>query len=367
MNDTFKEEEYRIWRKNVPHLYDLVYTQSLKWPTPSVQWFPDAQRHTEGQTAQRLLLTTYTEGTDKEHLLFAHITFPDVVDEDSLTNADIRFKFSQSIPLNVDVNKARYSPLATNIIACRSEKPEILIYDYTKHPSSDSTSGPDAELDGHSDGGFALCWNPHKFGELASGGRDKKLNIYEINSGLKESITLHDNTVNDVVYSKFDPNILCSVDDDGLMVFSDTRSNKPATKKTAHTQSIESCDYSPFKSELITTSSSDMLIKVWDTRTLSMPLYSLRGHKDSVLGVKWSVHYESILGSASKDRRVIIWDLNKNSCGEDTESPELLFVHGGHQDTVDDFDWNPAEPMEIASVSSDGMMHVWKIPIEEYI
>lgn len=34
-------EEYRIWKKNVPFLYDLVFTHSLEWPSLTVQWFPE--------------------------------------------------------------------------------------------------------------------------------------------------------------------------------------------------------------------------------------------------------------------------------------------------------------------------------------
>ena len=96
-------------------------------------------------------------------------------------------------------------------------------------------------------------------------------------------------------------------------------------------------------------------------------MYTLRGHKDGIMSVKWSPHYESILASSSKDRRVIMWDLNRADLDTNDESPEMMFVHGGHMQTVDDFDWNPAEPMEIASVSSDNLLHIWKVPAEEFI
>ena len=37
-------EEYKIWKKNSPFLYDLVVTNALEWPTLTVQWFPDRER-----------------------------------------------------------------------------------------------------------------------------------------------------------------------------------------------------------------------------------------------------------------------------------------------------------------------------------
>jgi histone-binding protein RBBP4 len=36
-------EEYKIWKKNVPFLYDTLYARALKWPTLTAQWLPDVQ------------------------------------------------------------------------------------------------------------------------------------------------------------------------------------------------------------------------------------------------------------------------------------------------------------------------------------
>lgn len=33
-------EEYKIWKKNTPFLYDLVVTHALEWPSLTVQWLP---------------------------------------------------------------------------------------------------------------------------------------------------------------------------------------------------------------------------------------------------------------------------------------------------------------------------------------
>jgi hypothetical protein len=34
-------DEYRIWKKNVPFLYDMVITHELEWPSLTVQWMPE--------------------------------------------------------------------------------------------------------------------------------------------------------------------------------------------------------------------------------------------------------------------------------------------------------------------------------------
>jgi len=33
-------DEYKIWKKNTPFLYDLVVTHALEWPSLTVQWLP---------------------------------------------------------------------------------------------------------------------------------------------------------------------------------------------------------------------------------------------------------------------------------------------------------------------------------------
>ena len=34
-------DEYKIWKKNTPFLYDLVLTHALAWPSLTVEWLPD--------------------------------------------------------------------------------------------------------------------------------------------------------------------------------------------------------------------------------------------------------------------------------------------------------------------------------------
>ena len=38
-------EEYKVWKKNAPYLYDLVVTHALEWPSLTVQWLPDIERY----------------------------------------------------------------------------------------------------------------------------------------------------------------------------------------------------------------------------------------------------------------------------------------------------------------------------------
>jgi hypothetical protein len=81
-------EEYCIWKKNSPYLYDLLVSHALEWPSLTVQWMPeqvvvpvtgggqslvalDAQHAT-----QRLVLGTHTAGEDPNYLIIQPVTLP---------------------------------------------------------------------------------------------------------------------------------------------------------------------------------------------------------------------------------------------------------------------------------------------------
>ena len=53
-------EEYKIWKKNTPFLYDLVMTHALEWPSLTAQWLPDVIR----------------PGTIWNYIKYFHITYP---------------------------------------------------------------------------------------------------------------------------------------------------------------------------------------------------------------------------------------------------------------------------------------------------
>lgn len=97
-------EEYKIWKKNTPFLYDLVMTHALEWPSLSVQWLPnchtyvyclvlflvmgvfaDPYRVNSGMcirsagddfSVHKLLLGTHTSGAEQNHLMIAEVRLP---------------------------------------------------------------------------------------------------------------------------------------------------------------------------------------------------------------------------------------------------------------------------------------------------
>ncbi|KAF4721256.1 retinoblastoma binding protein, partial [Perkinsus olseni] len=34
------DEEFNIWKKNTPFLYDMVISHTMEWPSLTVEWLP---------------------------------------------------------------------------------------------------------------------------------------------------------------------------------------------------------------------------------------------------------------------------------------------------------------------------------------
>ncbi|KAG0420499.1 Histone acetyltransferase type B subunit 2 [Dictyocoela roeselum] len=359
-------EEYKIWRKNVPFLYDFMLTHSLYWPTLTVQFFPDAVRNEErGTTSQRLLLSTHTSGSDTEYILIASVTFVDEITESVQYEMEgsSKIKIVQKIAVSHEVNRARYAPNMCNVIAARSDSADVHVYDYTRH-LNESENGPDMVLKGHSGGGYGISWSPNDM-EIVTGGEDKVLCLFDVSGKekvvhAKNVFAGHTAVINDCSYGP--TGLIGSCGDDRKLILWDSRTNE-AVKilESAHASDIHSLTFNQKDQNLIATGSADGSVKIWDTRNLK-PLATLLQHKKAIMQLEWSPHYSSILASSSADRRVCIWDTSKvGQVANDEYPPELLFLHAGHTNNVCDISWNPLEPFEIASVAEDNVLQIWQM------
>lgn len=386
-------EEYKIWKKNTPFLYDIVMTHALEWPSLTVQWLPDITKP-EGKdyTVHRAILGTHT--TDEQnHLIIASIQLPNDqqhLESSSLDTERGEFggfgsvvgKIDIEIKINHEgeVNRARHMPQNPCVIATKTPSCDVLIFDYTKHPSkpsNDGVSNPDLRLKGHLKEGYGLSWNPGAGGQLLSASDDHTVCMWDINSCSKESKLLnakaiykgHTAVVEDVAWHLLHENVFGSVADDQTLMIWDTRSkssDKPSHTVSAHTAEVNCLAFNPYSEYILATGSADKTVALWDLRNLKLKLHSFEHHKDEIFQVQWSPHTETILASSGTDRRLNVWDLSKigeEQSNEDLEDgpPELLFVHGGHTAKISDFSWNPNEQWTICSVSEDNIMQIWQM------
>ncbi|XP_014784609.1 histone-binding protein RBBP4 isoform X3 [Octopus bimaculoides] len=397
-------EEYKIWKKNTPFLYDLVMTHALEWPSLTAQWLPDVTRP-EGKdySLHRLILGTHTcsrwhsdnldRSDEQNHLLIASVQLPNDNAQFDASHYDsekgefggfgsVSGKIEIEIKINHEgeVNRARYMPQNPCIIATKTPSSDVLVFDYTKHPSKPDPSGecnPELRLKGHQKEGYGLSWNPNLNGHLLSASDDHTICLWDINTPPKEGrvidahtvFTGHTSVVEDVAWHLLHESLFGSVADDQKLMIWDTRSNntsKPSHTVDAHTAEVNCLSFNPYSEFILATGSADKTVALWDLRNLKLKLHSFESHKDEIFQVQWSPHNETILASSGTDRRLHIWDLSKigeEQSAEDAEDgpPELLFIHGGHTAKISDFSWNPNEPWVICSVSEDNIMQVWQM------
>ncbi|KAH6928166.1 hypothetical protein HPB50_012356 [Hyalomma asiaticum] len=365
-------EEYKIWKKNTPFLYDLVMTHALEWPSLTAQWLPDVTRP-EGRdySIHRLILGTHTSD-EQNHLLIASVQLPSEDAQFDATHYDsekgefggfgsVSGKIDIEIKINHEgeVNRARFMPQNPCIIATKTPSSDVLIFDYTKHPSKPDPNGecsPDLRLRGHQKEGYGLSWNPNLNGHLLSASDDHTICLWDINATPKENKVVDAKTIFtghtavvevvnwDMCVFSFELMFFC-----GAMLYVscvflciltkpcalfswDTRSNntnKPSHTVDAHTAEVNCLSFNPYSEFILATGSADKTVALWDLRNLKLKLHSFESHKDEIFQVQWSPHNETILASSGTDRRLHVWDLSKigeEQSAEDAEDgpPELL-------------------------------------------
>jgi len=391
-------EEYKIWKKNTPFLYDTIMTHALEWPSLTCQWLPMSNENRTDDHSyieQKLLLGTHTSEDEDNHLLIAKVCMPA---DDIDVNADgpsgdgkqesggyghhppaAKIEIFQRILHEGEVNRARYMPQNPFIVATKSAGTDVYIFDTSKHPSdpgNNKSFSPELRLKGHDQEGYGMGWSTKMEGFLLSGSDDKKVCLWDINAETTPVATFlgHTNVVEDVQFHYYNQDLFASVGDDKQLLVWDVRdTTQPQHTVAAHSGFVNCLHFNPNSEYLLVTGSEDKTVALWDIRKLGQRLHTFETHTDEVFCVEWSPFSETILASASSDRRVNVWDLSKigqEQSEEDKEDgpPELLFIHGGHTAKISDFSWNPNEKSQwfLASVAEDNVLQVWNMASNIY-
>jgi len=407
-------EEYKLWKKNSPYLYDLVLSSALEWPSLTIEWLPDKKtvHDTIDYSVQRLVLATHTNDTEQDYLMIAQVKLPTVdkakLTEKYKTSCDVyggfggaagKIEIIQKIAHNGEANRARHLPQNPNIIATKTKHATVNVFDRTKYPSKPpkgAQCAPTLVLTGHEKEGYGLEWNRCKEGHLLSSADDGLICVWDITQikakavGATDStrhkhkkemapllrLKQHEGRVEDIDWHRRGSagEVLASVGNDGAIMLWDLRSSEgggrpTALKKDAHKGEVNCVQFSPFNEHLLLTGGSDHNVALWDRRNIQNKLHQMEAHSEQIYQVQWSPHSEVHLASSSSDRRVMIWDLSQighEQTSDDAEDgpPELVFVHGGHTDKVTDFSWNPNDPWVMASVADNNIVQCWQMSEE---
>jgi histone-binding protein RBBP4 len=98
--------------------------------------------------------------------------------KDNTYKGESRIELETKIHHDGEVNRARVSPYNPyNLIATKTIKGEVHIFNYFKHPPkpTEPNARPEQRLLGHTAEGYGLSWNRNNKGYIASGSNDQKV------------------------------------------------------------------------------------------------------------------------------------------------------------------------------------------------
>jgi histone-binding protein RBBP4 len=361
MDQRIINEDYKIWKRNTPFLYDIVMTHALEWPSLTVSWLPDKQVHAAaGHSSQSLLLGTHTGGNEKNFLMVAEVKLPlddTEVDARKYNNggtgggdgADYggyggdagRVEITQRILHDGEVNRARHMPQNAQIVATKTTTADIYIFDRAQHeaePAKDAKFAPQARLQGHSAEGYGVAWSPLTKGRIASGSDDAKVCVWDVDvtaagggGGVKATRTFtgHSDVVEDVVGVFFlvaSHNVrsllstFCSASFYSFaMLLSGARTSSTDTNLFAKQQqshflclvSTHTQAWHCYNDHLLGSCGHDKVVCLWDARAPSSDKATtvINAHSKEVNCLAFSPHDEFLLLTGGADKSVALWDL----------------------------------------------------------
>lgn len=236
---------------------------------------------------------------------------------------------------------------------------------------------------GHRTEGFALDWSRVVPGRLLSGACNGSIYLWDVASENASSWTVspdrlrgHKDSVEDIQWSPNERNVFASCSVDKSILFWDAREyRKPALGVAgAHDTDVNVISWNQNETHLIVSGGDDGSIRVWDLRALSQsgdnagatPAAEFNHHQAPITSVQWHPKDASMLSASSEDGTVTIWDLAVERdaeeelregvvvSGAEEFPPQLLFIHMG-QKNVKEAHWHPACPSLLMSTAEDGL------------
>ncbi|CAK9442233.1 uncharacterized protein LODBEIA_P59760 [Lodderomyces beijingensis] len=381
-------EEFKIWKKTVPLLYDVIHTFALPNPSTVVQWLPKYNRASDDLLELNFVLASNSVSKNDNYVKLSSVTVPrtllekgdlpvPVDGEDTSNFKSTLTQWKQASEVNkLRVAKDGNTALSFNsdgvIHAFKLETSEVVDYKY------------------HKQGGFALDWIDNE--RFLSGSGDGQIALWQLDkpSTPIQLFKSHHGAVNDI--SAANANIFGSVSDDSTTQFHDVRiagsgpgsgekegSNPYIKIENSHIQKCIS--FHPYIDTLYATAGKDNVVSLYDLRNYKEPLRKLYGHTDTIRQLEWDWASATTLVSCGYDTRILFWnldnldedftypDVNGSSAAETTKrktqqttkvDPCLKFVHGGHVNRVNDFSIHPKVRNLFASVGDDKLLEIWK-------
>ncbi|CRH01780.1 chromatin assembly factor 1 subunit, putative [Plasmodium relictum] len=349
-------ERYIIWRKNTPFLYSSLLKNKLNWPSLTVE-FLGSDNSFKSKTSyftNKILLGTHTSNQDFEYVYIGEIKFPlysikeDVLQYENYTGfiSSRKKKKAYSLPSFEikakllhpgEVIRATHLPSNPFFIVTQTNNGNILLFDYTKHPSfpSDvSTCYPQMILKGHKSEGSGLCWNINK---VYDNYRNPNTYIEENENDIKKN----NNELGEVNPSDL---LLASCSVDGSICLWDI---SKGTK----------CNDVPRTYGLNKTGKpADFNIKTYENTTTLNPIctWTNKNKETSLNDIFFHPKFNNALGVCDDDGCMSLYDIRKKNF---FSKPEINFKD--HNEAMNTFSFDNFSEYIFSCGYSDGLISIW--------
>ncbi|ORX53227.1 WD40 repeat-like protein [Hesseltinella vesiculosa] len=202
-------------------------------------------------------------------------------------------------------------------------------------------------LYGHTGDVYSVHYHPNE-GHLVSGGYDKTVKMFDVNSGsIVKTFAGHQLAVTKTIVNPLG-NLIISGSKDNTVKFWDIVSGLCIKTLSSHLGEVTSVEMNS-SGTLLLTCSKDNSNRLWDVRS-GKPIRRLKGHQNTSKNfVRASFADSNLIVGGSEDGIVYLWDLGTG---------EILQKLRGHKGVVYETAWNAKQGL-LASCSDDQTVNIW--------
>ena len=236
------------------------------------------------------------------------------------------------------------------------------------------------QVHAHSMEGYALDWSPCVAGRLASGDCRSKIHLWEPSNAGRWSVGAalkgHEGSVEDIQWSPGEATVFASASVDKTVRIWDTRdTSRSMITFKAHGTDVNVISWNRQTMYMLASGGDDGQMRVWDLRNLSQqtqgseatPVANFTLHKGPITSIEWCPYEASMLSTTSSDDTLAIWDLalerdpeeeaalapDTNVAAPEDLPAQLLFIHAGQKD-MKEAHWHRQIPGMLISTALDG-------------